>query len=436
MGLMDVFKTKEFKQQISELEQENARVKSLMTPELKEADALSKKIAELSDEKNLLENNVARLKQSDAELSRQIDEKQSQIISFDEQLLVQDFGLYEPRFDFSNSTQFKDKLKKCRQEQKEFIKAFNERAKQSSWTVNGSVAKGRQMVSQISRLLMRAYNGECDEIVRKVKATNVDKSIEQIYKIASSVNKQCTVIGSQIDHEYQALKEQEVRLAYEYALQKEKEREEIRELKEQEREAKKLAKEIAAERKKLEKEKRQYLNAYEDIVKRLRDASDEEKTDLIEKADELKEKLDDVDIAVQNVDYREANQKAGFVYIISNVGSFGEGVYKIGMTRRLDPMERVRELGDASVPFNFDVHALIFCDDAPALEAALHREFEDRKVNIVNTRREFFRVSLSEIEEVVKRNYDKTVEFTEVPEAYQFRTSEKLREQGIYEYRK
>ena len=107
--------------------------------------------------------------------------------------------------------------------------------------------------------------------------------------------------------------------------------------------------------------------------------------------------------------------------MISNIGSFGKDVYKIGMTRRLDPMERVRELGDASVPFNFDVHALIFSDDAPALEAALHRRFEDEKVNKVNSRREFFHASLDEIKRVVKENYDKTVEFTNIPDAEQYR---------------
>ena len=90
-------------------------------------------------------------------------------------------------------------------------------------------------------------------------------------------------------------------------------------------------------------------------------------------------------------------------------------------------MERIRELGDASVPFNFDVHAMIFCDDAPKLEAALHREFESRKMNLVNTRREFFRASLAEIEEVIRKNYDKTVEFKEVPDADQYRISEKMR---------
>ena len=105
-------------------------------------------------------------------------------------------------------------------------------------------------------------------------------------------------------------------------------------------------------------------------------------------------------------------------------------MYKIGMTRRLEPMDRIDELGDASVPFDFDVHALIFSEDAPALEAALHRAFEDRKLNMVNTRREFFRVSLDEIKEVVKKNFDKTVEFIDIPPAEQFRESMLIRARG------
>ena len=128
------------------------------------------------------------------------------------------------------------------------------------------------------------------------------------------------------------------------------------------------------------------------------------------------------------LDYREANQRAGYVYVISNIGAFGENVYKIGMTRRLEPTERVDELGDASVPYNFDIHAMIFSDDAPALEAALHRAFEDRKLNMVNTRREFFKVTLDEIKAVVKEHHDKTVEFIDVPSAEQYRESLRIRE--------
>ena len=148
---------------------------------------------------------------------------------------------------------------------------------------------------------------------------------------------------------------------------------------------------------------------------------------LEEKKKELEGQLSTLDDSMQQIDYREANQKAGYVYIISNVGAFGEGVYKIGMTRRLEPMDRIDELGDASVPFDFDVHALIFSDNAPGLEAALHKAFEDRKLNMVNTRREFFRVSLDEIKAVVKQNFDQTVDFVDVPLAEQYRQSELMR---------
>ena len=200
----------------------------------------------------------------------------------------------------------------------------------------------------------------------------------------------------------------------------------MRALREQEREEAKLKKEIAEQRKKLEKERKQNQLALDDVLKRMQKAEGDELAALEEKKAELEHTLDEIEKAKSDVDYREANKKAGFVYVISNIGSFGKDVYKIGMTRRLDPMERISELSDASVPFNFDVHAMIFTEDAPGLEAALHREFESRKVNKVNTRREFFRVTLDEIKQVVKSNYDKTVEFVDVPDAEQYRISQKM----------
>lgn len=441
MGITDLLKAREYKERAENLSKAVAQMNEMLTPEMRNAVTLKQEIERLEGEKakrqaelDGINNEVDLRNRLVGKLDASIEAKKSQIATFDDAILVQDFGLYEPRFDFANSTQFRDELKRCRAQQRDAIKEINQQVGNSTWTVNGSVQKGRKMVRETTKLLMRAYNGECDEIVRKVKATNVSKSIEQIYKTADAINRLGSTLGISVPPPYQQLKEREVRLAYEFALQKEREKEALREAREQEREARKLAQEIAAARKKLEKERKQYLSAYKEIAERLKGASDEERADLEARADELKAKLDDVDAAVADVDYREANQKAGFVYVISNIGSFGEGVYKIGMTRRLDPMERVRELGDASVPFNFDVHAMIFCDDAPKLEAALHHEFEDRKVNIVNQRREFFKVSLSEIEEVVKRNYDKTVEFSEVPDAEQFRTSEELRKRGIYHF--
>lgn len=150
--------------------------------------------------------------------------------------------------------------------------------------------------------------------------------------------------------------------------------------------------------------------------------------ELIQKKNELESQLGVIDVKIKDLDYREANQRAGYVYVISNIGAFGENIYKIGMTRRLNPQDRVDELGDASVPFNFDVHAMIFSDDAPALENALHKAFENRKVNMVNHRREFFNVTLDEIKDVIRQNYDKTVEFVDIPDAEQYRESLKMRQ--------
>lgn len=214
-----------------------------------------------------------------------------------------------------------------------------------------------------------------------------------------------------------------------YAQKKQQEKEEQKEVRARMREEAKLAKEIEEERKKLEKEQQHYQNALQRINAQLEAASDADRAAIEEKKAELVAQLDKIDKEFADVDYREANQRAGYVYVISNIGAFGENVYKIGMTRRLDPQDRVDELGDASVPFNFDVHAMIFSNDAPKLEAALHNAFADRKLNFVNQRREFFNVSLDEIKQVIKDNYDKSVEFVELAPAEQYRESLKLKEQ-------
>ena len=199
--------------------------------------------------------------------------------------------------------------------------------------------------------------------------------------------------------------------------------------KEQEREQAKLLKEIEEERKKIKKEQEHYNTYLRRINEQIEIENNPERLKfLIERRDATKQNLIDLDKVLKDVDYREANQKAGYVYIISNIGAFGENVYKIGVTRRLDPQVRVDELGDASVPFKFDVHAMIFSDDAYELEAALHKAFDDKKVNMTNSRKEFFNVTLDEIKQVVLENYDKTVDFVDIPSAQQYRESLRIRE--------
>ena len=225
------------------------------------------------------------------------------------------------------------------------------------------------------------------------------------------------------------LKLEELSLCYEYENKKNEEKEQRRIQREKEREQAKLLKEIEEARKKIQKEQTHYTTQLKFLNDQIEIESNSERLEfLLQKKNDVEKNLIDLDIALKDVDYREANQKAGYVYVISNIGAFGNDVYKIGMTRRLNPQDRIDELGGASVPFKFDIHAMIFSDDAPALEAALHRAFENRKVNMANGRKEFFNLTLDEIKKVINANYDKTVDFIDIPPAQQYRESLKLKE--------
>ena len=429
MGFTDIFKGNQYKSELEDLQQKYNDLQSLMTPEMQNAFSLQNKIRELESSIQESQKTITVLTQTISEkgatiakLNAEIDNKKSQIIYLDDEIMVQEFGLYKPQFSFANALDYKEKLAEIRATQKFLIKDKRAVLGNTNWQVNGSYSKGTKMVSDTQKLLLRAFNTECDELVAKVKYTNFDSSLNRIYKSAEAVSKLGTIMNISISSVYLDLKVKELRLAFEYQQKKQEEKEAQKAARAEMREAARLQKEIEAQRKKIEKEQTHYQTAYDKLLRQLEQTPDD--ADLILKKTELEGHLSDIDKAIKDIDYREANQRAGYVYVISNIGAFGENVYKIGMTRRLDPQDRVDELGDASVPFNFDVHAMIFSDDAPALEAALHKAFEDRKLNMVNTRREFFNVTLDEIKEVVKKNFDKTVEFIDVPDAEQYRISQ------------
>ena len=434
MGLSDIFKVKEYKAQLEELIAENEKIKESITPEMQNAISLQEKIQELesiinskNQEINNLNSTIETKKQSISSLNATISSKQKEIVVLDDEILVQEYGLYKPRYSFANALGYKERLATIRTWQKEMIKNKTAFTGNPNWTVNGSIQKGKKMVSDTQKLLLRAFNDECDELVSKVKYSNIDASLNKIKKSAETISKLGVTMGISLTAPYLNSKIQELQLAFEYQVKKQEEKEKIRAIKAQEREAAKLQREIAEQRKKAEKEENHYERALSDVTKQLLNSPED--PDLLNKKQVLEDTLAKIEKSLEELDYREANQRAGYVYIISNIGAFGENIYKIGMTRRLDPQERVDELGDASVPFKFDVHAMIFSDDAPALEAALHRAFEDKKVNMVNTRREFFNVTLDEIKTVVKNNFDKTVEFVDVADAEQYRISLRMKEQ-------
>lgn len=381
MGLKDIIRCKETIKENEELKEKVKELESLIMPEHQQISDLNDRIKLLTEKSEDLQETISLRENKVAELQNTLDQLNEQIVETNETVLLQSYGIYEPTYDFATSDEYKDALKSIREEGKAIIKNdISSHLYNNSWTVNGDASKGKKMVNDMSKLLTRAFNSECDELISKVKYNNYDTFIKRIEKSFNAINKLGKVLGVSITEVYKNNRIRELTLAYEYAQKKQQEKEEQREIKAKMREEAKLQKEIEEARKKLEKEQTHYLNALAKINHQLSGASESEKEELISKKLELEEKIEDTEKAIKDVDYREANKRAGYVYIISNIGAFGENVYKIGMTRRLDPMERVYELGDASVPFNFDVHAMIFSDDAPKLENALHKAFEDRKL--------------------------------------------------------
>ena len=283
----------------------------------------------------------------------------------------------------------------------------------AGWTVNSSAAEGRKMVRDISKLMLRAYNAEADNLVRALKPYKLQSSVDRLDKVVTTIERLGTTMSIRVAPAYHQLRIRELELTADYlekvAVEKEREREE----KERLREERKVQQEIERERARLEKERQHYFNALTAL---------EAKGD-VEGADRLRQQLDDLEKAIQDVDYRAANIRAGYVYVISNVGAFGERMIKVGMTRRLDPLDRVRELSDASVPFNFDVHALFFSNDAVGIESAMHAKLADRRVNRVNMRREFFYATPAEARDHLLALTGDLLQFEELPEALEFHQS-------------
>jgi len=348
------------------------------------------------------------------------EELLKEISIYQDDLEFTSFGMYHPHFDFDTSEKYKDKITDVRDQQKTMIKNKSALICAQDWQVEGSKSKGRAMINQNIKLMLRAFNNECDAAILKVRWNNIDRMEQRIYKAFDAINKLGSHLHISIQNNFLNLKLNELHLAYEYQEKKQEEKEEQARIREQMREEEKVLKEIEKAKKDAEKEEKQYEKALKEARAELEKAGDAEKEALNKHIELLMEKLQGAHDWKERAISRAQLTKSGHVYVISNIGSFGENVYKIGMTRRLEPSDRVRELGGASVPFHFDVHAMIYSENAPELETALHNEFSHKRVNRVNTRKEYFNVDLKDIEDVVTRNYG-SIEFTKIAEAKEYR---------------
>lgn len=284
--------------------------------------------------------------------------------------------------------------------------------------------KSKNIESKITRQMLRNFNSDCDNIIMGIGSSNIDKIRNRIQKSYETINYLYSDYCASITEEMLSLKLEQATLLYTAELKKQQEKEIQKAIREKMIEEAREQKEIEEQKKKIEKDLQQHLGEVKRMMKYMQKTQiDAEKQLYMDKIRELEEKIKALEEGKETVLEREANAKAGFVYIISNIGSFGEDIYKIGMTRRLEPMDRIRELSSASVPFEFDVHAMIFSSDAPELETTLHRHFADRAVNKVNPRKEFYNVDIDEIEKVVKENYNDSVRFTKIPVAAEYRQS-------------
>jgi hypothetical protein len=288
----------------------------------------------------------------------------------------------------------------------------------TSFTFNNSSAEGAKFVKEFATLMLRAYNSEAENCVKSVRAGNLSAAEARLDRARETISKLGKRMNIQVGPRYHRLRRDELRLAARYQIAVQARREAEREERARLREEEKVLREIEAARAKLDKERAQYLKALEQLS--LQPGAD---------TSELVNRLAQIDLDIENVEFRRANTRAGHVYIISNVGAFGERMVKIGMTRRQEPMDRVKELGDASVPFAFDKHALIFSKDAVGLEAALHNEFAHVRVNRVNLRREFFYATPVEVRDALVRHDGHLLDFVEYPEAEEFRLSQAIFDQ-------
>jgi len=427
MALFDFLKKKEL-QQIAELKALLERYRPITDIE-REVENQKQNLNQLTrgkeQEIKALEQSYEVLKENYQNALQTYTSLRKEVSLYENKLDLIEFGIYEPVYSFEKSDDYRIEQNKVIALLKEKIVSEKAATCTANWTIDGSEAKGKANTKKFIKLMLRAFNGECDALIAKVKWNNINQMKERINKSFDSINRLGEGQKTFIESEYKNLKIKELILEYEYQLKRQKEKEELRAAQEELREEEKARREYEQAQREAEKEELNYQKALEKAQKEVAEATGEKQQKLQMKIEQLEQELREAQERKERALSMAQQTKRGHVYVISNIGSFGENVYKIGMTRRLEPTDRVRELGDASVPFQFDIHAMIFSDEAPALENELHRAFAQKKVNMINARREFFNVTIDEVENKIKE-LGIEAEFIRLPEAMEYKETQAI----------
>lgn len=353
-----------------------------------------KEVKETRATRDRIQNEIEDLRTSYKEKRSVYDNLLKEISIYEEHKSLLDVGVYERHFDFTDSDQFKEQIKKIRESQKAMVSTLkNAVLSFKTWTVGDSKSEGKKMINRAIRLSLRAFNNECEAALSNVRWNNVTTMENRIYKAYEQINKLNETIEIEINHDYLELKLKELFATHEYREKQKEERDHKAEMARSEREEKKLLEDAA----KAEKEEAKYQKLLDQARKEIQKAAGKDVEEYEAKIAELTKELEKAHEKTERAKSMAQQTQKGYIYVVSNIGSFGEGVYKIGMTRRLEPMDRVKELGDASVPFRFDAHAMVYCENAPTVEKTLHEVFNQHRINLANHRKEFFRVSLDDI---------------------------------------
>ncbi|MDR2055656.1 MAG: DUF4041 domain-containing protein [Desulfovibrio sp.] len=361
--------------------------------------ALALSLQEKTQSLKSIEEKIASVRDREVEADKQIHTIQSKIDLYSRLDDFVEYGMYEmPEYLYETSERFAIEIKKVRDAQKAMIQR-KEVIVAPSLNPFDDIDEQllKRIVNEQAKMMIRAFNIECDLLIAKVNPSNLQRTLERMDAVATGLEKSAADLRYGFNSEYVKLKYEECRLEYQFRVKKKEEQEEQRALNEQMREEERARREYEKAREEAEKEEAAYQKLLDKARMELETAGAEQRQAAELRIQQLEAELAEARARAERAVSMAQQTRKGHVYVISNIGSFGEDVYKIGLTRRLDPEERVKELGDASVPFSFDIHALIASDDAPALENTLHKEFDARRVNAVNPRKEFFNVSLEEI---------------------------------------
>jgi bifunctional DNA-binding transcriptional regulator/antitoxin component of YhaV-PrlF toxin-antitoxin module len=355
---------------------------------------------------------LAHLRDENRALRAQLNDLRSgDYVELNDAQVLQDVGIYRYHHPLETAAAYQERLQSIESNLVELVKSGHAIVKSEMFTFNNSLAQGRKMTADLAKLMLRAYNSEADNSLRTLRAGNVVTAKRRLDASRAAIVKLGSMMEMRISDEYHQLRFEELELTADWLMKKQVEKEAAREERARLREEQRVAKELAEERARLDKERSHLENMLAALGARGEDDPD------------LAARLAAVDEAIAQNDFRLANIRAGYVYVISNEGAFGKGVVKIGLTRRLEPRDRIFELGGASVPFRFDTHALYFSEDAVTLEMDLHRHFASRALNQANSRKEFFFATPAEVRDVLLDKVGNILEFTEEAEATEYRQS-------------